>query len=238
MPESGVERHPQERASLRSATSCSGGDEPAGGQGPGPPADREFRHSTTSSAFGRDYRKRRDMSPVFGRTTQKAEAGNRRTRIPTRLARAGFANGHASQCLDSLEVRGVTSMSATLSSRSGRAGGLVCKTPSWMPDDVQEVDRAVRFPRFRPAFLAEVADAVPPQSGSQSGSRIRLAGNCRRWSRVSRGLPTHRPAPGGTVGPHRRTRRVRRRRPPRPPRPASAPICWRRPIPPAVCSAR
>ena len=66
-------------------------------------------------------------------------------------------------------------MSATLSSRSGRAGGLVCKTPSWMPDDVQEVDRAVGFPRFRPAFLAEVADAVPPQSGSQSGSRIRLA---------------------------------------------------------------
>ena len=51
----------------------------------------------------------------------------------------------------------------------------MCKTPSWMPDDVQEVDRAVRFPRFRPAFLAEVADAVPPQSGSQSGSRIRLA---------------------------------------------------------------
>jgi len=110
-----------------------------------------------------------------------------------------------------------------------------------------------------PSSWARISDSAAPASGCSSAVstppcsvtiRSRpsayLDRTIDRWisplsawySRVSRGLPTHRPAPGGTVGPHRRTRRVRRRRPPRPPRPASAPICWRRPIPPAVCSAR
>lgn len=204
MPESGVERHPQERASLKSATSCSGGDEPVGGQGPGPPAAREFRHSTTSSPFGRDYRKRRDMSPVFGRTTQKAEAGNRRTRIPTRLASAGFAHCHASQCLDSLEVRGVTSMSATLSSRSGRAGG------SGVQDPELDARRRSRG-GLRRAFSA-ISAGISGRGGGRSATSIRLSirllnparRNCRRWSRVSR-----HPRPAGRI--------ARRGRPGRPP---------------------